>query len=627
MLFTRIIRAAIAVFLIALAVVIGLFLIRSQVKHRVPVKAEKLTQQKIEKKERLKYTRTKGKEPTHSVTTDKQYLGEDDQYHLEGNVEIVFFKKKEGKDVFLYGQEVVYDRDMNHFVATGKAKANFKDLIIESTVLHYEDKEELFWTESGVTFSSQRLKGSARKMTYSMKKEEIELHESAKLSLMPKFETSLPVIVWGNDLVYSRKKKNGTMKGGVSLFRGKSHASAKDLYFELDPDEELIRTLFLKGKAKAILIDEEKRENSSRNQPSFLARSEKREIEAEEIEIKSFPGLQTIQALEGKQSCSFKFFSESGSNTHILAESVKFEFDLEGGLKEFHASTNARMIDEGEDPAERRLIAGETLTIKDNTDVLRVKGKGQFETRITSSDSDVFTDEVTLNLDSGNFEAKGGVKVVLKSKKGEENSIGIFSREYPVSIRAKEMRYFDEKKRFLFKGNVKAWQEKKTLFADDIELYEETGEIFCTDNVISIFPHKPKEEKKEERIEISADRMTFKPEENLVLYEKKCTLKIKELILNAQSISVYLKDNMEDMKETVARGKVIIVQDVGEARGKEARYDPDKETIILLGNPVLEDKERGITKGDKLTFYIADGRIFVENKGKERSVTVIKRER
>jgi lipopolysaccharide export system protein LptA len=66
---------------------------------------------------------------------------------------------------------------------------------------------------------------------------------------------------------------------------------------------------------------------------------------------------------------------------------------------------------------------------------------------------------------------------------------------------------------------------------------------------------------------------------------------------------------------------------VGEARGKEAIYDPDKETIILLGNPVLEDKEKGITKGDKLTFYISDGRIFVENKGKERSVTVIKRER
>ena len=136
MLFTKIIRAGIAVFLVVLVVVIGRFIIRSQVKHRVPAKAEKLTLQKIEKKERLKYTRTKGKEPTHSVKTDKQYLGEDDQYHLEGNVEIIFFKKREGKDVLLYGDEVVYDRDMNHFVATGKAKANFKDLIIESTVLH-----------------------------------------------------------------------------------------------------------------------------------------------------------------------------------------------------------------------------------------------------------------------------------------------------------------------------------------------------------------------------------------------------------------------------------------------------------------------------------------------------------
>ena len=86
------------------------------------------------------------------------------------------------------------------------------------------------------------------------------------------------------------------------------------------------------------------------------------------------------------------------------------------------------------------------------------------------------------------------------------------------------------------------------------------------------------------------------------------------------------KANNIGLREAVG-DKVIIVQDVGEARGKEARYDPDKETIILLGNPVLEDKERGITKGDKLTFFLADGRIFVENKGKERSVTVIKRER
>ena len=46
-----------------------------------------------------------------------------------------------------------------------------------------------------------------------------------------------------------------------------------------------------------------------------------------------------------------------------------------------------------------------------------------------------------------------------------------------------------------------------------------------------------------------------------------------------------------------------------------------------MGNPVLIDKDRGITRGDKLTFCLADDRILVENKARERSATVIKREK
>ncbi|GAH32736.1 unnamed protein product, partial [marine sediment metagenome] len=66
---------------------------------------------------------------------------------------------------------------------------------------------------------------------------------------------------------------------------------------------------------------------------------------------------------------------------------------------------------------------------------------------------------------------------------------------------------------------------------------------------------------------------------------------------------------------------------LGEGRGEEAIYDPDKESVVLLGNPVLIDKDKGITRGDKLTFYLADDRILVENKARERSATVIKREK
>ena len=52
--------------------------------------------------------------------------------------------------------------------------------------------------------------------------------------------------------------------------------------------------------------------------------------------------------------------------------------------------------------------------------------------------------------------------------------------------------------------------------------------------------------------------------------------------------------------------------------------DVENETIVLLGNPVLIDKNKGKVEGDKLTFFIADDRITVENQGQERSITVIK---
>jgi lipopolysaccharide transport protein LptA len=417
------------------------------------------------------------------------------------------------------------------------------------------------------------------------------------------------------------------MDGGVRLFHGESRATASILRFDLSADEENIRTLVLKGKAKAFIRKEEKKNISSPGRPSPFSQSAMREVEAEEIELRAFADFQKVQSLEASGNCSFKFVSSSGSSTHILGESVKFLFDQEGELKEFQALKKARMIDQEENSEERRLIEGDALIIKDKTDVLRVKGKGPYGARVASSDSEVFAEEISIFLDNNNLEVKRGVKVILNSKKGEKKRIGLFSKEYPVLINAKEMRYFAEQKRFLFNGDIKAWQEKRILLAEEIVLYEETGKILSTGGVKSIFPHKPKDGEKEERVEISSDKMTFLPEQNLIFYEKRSSLKVKDIDVRAQSVSVYLSEEEGDMEKMIARGNVVIVRNLGEGRGEEAIYDPDKEYVVLMGNPVLIDKDGGITRGDKLTFYLADDRILVENKARERSATIIKREK
>jgi lipopolysaccharide export system protein LptA len=78
------------------------------------------------------------------------------------------------------------------------------------------------------------------------------------------------------------------------------------------------------------------------------------------------------------------------------------------------------------------------------------------------------------------------------------------------------------------------------------------------------------------------------------------------------------------IKKITALDNVVIVHDQKQGRGEKAVFNVKKDTIILTGNPVLIAKDQGKTEGIKLTFYLADGKIVIENKDRERSVTVIK---
>lgn len=616
------IRLLIAAFLFIIVFLVGWnFITQSRKKQKVPIEKEEITSRKVEKKEEIEFFEVKGEKGHFKIRADKHYIGEDEKYHLEGNVEVVFFKKSEGRDVFIYGEEIIYDENWNHFSLSGEARVKFKDILIESSSLDYDSKREIFESNKGVRFFSPALSGSAREMVYSIKEERLKLRDNIYLKIEPRVETYFPVEVRGERLDYSRRGKRGTVEGEVRLTHGQSQAWADSVKFELFVNEQQMKTLFLKGRAKVSIFEKEK--VISQRRTSLIPSGTKREIKADEIKIKGFQDLPQIHSLEAKGGCDFKFISSDGGFSLIQGEDLKFVLSRKGELREFHLKRKAIITEQGGETDPMRVIEGEIMTITGTAKVLNIRGKKDFKPRILLKDSEIYADEILIFLDNNNLELKGNVKAALHLRKGEEKSIGFFSREQPVFITAQKMRYSEEQKRFLFKGRIKMWQERKTLTAEEMILDEDTGKILCLGGVKSIVPYIPKD-REEERIEISAQAMNFKPEENLIFFKEKGSLKVKNTNLKAHSIFVYLKGKKGDMENIFAQGKVIIVQNLREGRGEEARYDLHKETIVLLGNPVLIDKDKGIVNGDKLTFYMADGRIVVENKDRERSVTVIK---
>lgn len=605
--FTRTLRLVIAGSLLLVLVVISFYFIaRSQRSPKNVLESKHITQQKVEKKEQIVHSEVKGERENLRMRADKHYVGDDGKNHLEGKVEIIDFGKDEGQNVYIYGEEVIYDKSLNHFVLKGQSKVKYKDLTIEAGFFDYYKKREVFKGSKGVNFSSRRLTGYAKVMVYSLGQESLVLRRRVRLEIRPA-SGALPLIVKGSRLHYSRHKKTGEVVGKVKLSQGKNKASANSLEFVLAEDEEDLRSITLRGGVKASLVGKEESQ---------------REIKADEIYLEGFKELSRVSSLEATGNCRYSSSTPSGSSLFIQGESLSFLFAREGELERFDASQRVSMIEHREETGEERIMEGEELSILGKTNVLHIRGSERMRARVSSQDNEIHSEEITIDLENDNLEAKRGVQAVFKGREGKK-SLGFFSKEQPVFISAQEMRYVRAEKRFFFNRDIKVWQQKEMLLSEELTFLEESGNVNCRGGVKSVFVQKMKEKEGEERLEISAEKMNFHPDANLIVFEEKSSLWVRNVDLRAQSISVHLEEGGE-IKTIVAQGEVRIVQETTEGRGERADYELKKETITLTGDPVVMDKDRGMTRGDKLTFHMGDGRITVENKERERSVTVIK---
>lgn len=620
----RFFKYFIAVFLLSVLVVITVnFISRSKERIKITPSKGELVKQKVENRENVLYFEDKKGKPSRKVKVDRYYMGEDGWYHLEGHVEISFLKSVDGQNVYFSGDEIIHNEEATQFRLTGNSIIRFKDLVIKSSLFEYEAETDTVKSNRGVEFSSGEISGSARIVNFKVKKERLVLSKDVKLELSMDTKSDIPLFVSGEKLDYSHKRRGGLIEGNVLLDYGKSHIKADNMDFDFFSDRENINTIFLEGNVFLSLIAEEELPELGDND-SLMSAAEKREIEAGEIFIKNYKDAFQINKMEAKGNCRFLTITASGSSSEIRAESLGCTFKQDGILKRFYAKDKVRMTEQKKNKKGRRIIQGDELIIVGKKNHLIIKGKDVSKAIIQSADYRVSAGEIDIVFDNDNLFAKDGVTVILYPGEGQRNSIGFFSKDQPVFIIAGEMKYIDKKQCFYFKKNVKAWQGNDMLNASNLTLFKDTGRFQCEESVKSSFSYMPKNKDTEERIKISSGSMEFNPVKSVIIYKIDCQLNVRDTELLAQSLSVSLYKESAELLNILAYSDVKITQNTYEGRGKEARYNLGKEMIVLLGAPVLIDKDKGKTEGDKLTFSLGDGKIFIENQDQKRSKTIIK---
>ncbi len=608
----RVILAAVLVFVVA--AILLYFMSHRRPRPVVPQKTAEIPAKKVERQdavEHLDFT----KDRVVQAKADRHYAGEDGRYILEGDVQVRDLGKEAGEEIVLTGDKISYDKDWSEAQLEGNARIQYKGLILESRDFTYLKDNEILTTDDGVAFSSRRVSGQARRMSYNFREESLRLEDKVELRLVDEATSDTPFVVRGGLVTFRRKEGRGIVQGDVSFSFGKSHGRADVLPFELSADEQYARSFSLKGQALAVLLEDGE---GSSSRPE-------REISADEIDFQVFRDMHKIHRVEAWEDCLLKFFTEEGEATEVRSGRMKIIFDRWGVLREFYAWNNVRLEERGISPRSERFISGQRMSVGEKGSPWKIKAPNGGEARIDSPASEVTAQLLTVYPRREVIEASGDVKVILKLHQEEHETVGFFSGDAPVFGVAQKMRFEEATNRLLLRESVRMWQGQEMLFADRLTAFRRTGEVTGEGNVRTLLRHRPKTEgEEEEKIEVGAENVTYDPEKKRLAYNQAAWLKSTKVSLRSDRINVLFQEKTREIREIEALGNVTISEELREGQGQKVLYDPEQGTVVLTGNPRITDKEKGVIEGDKLTFRLGEGRIQVENKDRERSTTVIK---
>ena len=617
-------KVFIALFMLAaLFLIVQNFVSRSRLKPKVPVLDSEIAEQKVETTDEVLHVQLRKGKLHLEARAARHYMGEDGLFHLEGDVQITFPGRAEGEDIILEAREIVHDRENAFFRMLGAATLKAKDLTVESESLEYQTEQEILRTAFPVRFSSDRISGSARKAVYRAGPQRLILQGEVDLRVTTTADPSRPVLIRGDELDYLHTRAAGTIRGDARIDSGESFAHASLIRFELFANKENLKSLFMQGDSQIVMVEESETDPED-SQPQ-AERTVRRELRAHEISVRAWNNSQTIRSLEAEGKCYMRQDETGGEFIETEADRLDISFNREGGLKELQAKGHVTMAEQRE--GESRTVRGAALSLKGRNQVLRVDSDLDTRARIKAGDYEIEADSIDIRLDSRNLTAAGGINVILASPEAEKPAIGFFGGAGSVFIKAADMRYSGENRRFLFTGDVKVWQGKEALMTQEMTIIRELGRLTCRKGVETHITVKPKEDEEEYELEITAEALDYLPDDSQLNYSGKVTVKVETARLRADLLNIHLSEKGSKIQRLLAQGKVRITRELYEAQGEEAVFDLEKETILLTGNPILTHQQKGRVRGDKLTFHLADDRIVVENRGRERSETIIRNSR
>ena len=558
----------------------------------------------VDRKEGVRYREYEDGRVRVEARADRFFLGDDGRDHLEGSVEVVDHGRADGRPVRITADRAAYDKGMVHFSISGRVAVSGGDLSFATEALDYDQERGFYRAGRGGTFSSDRLTGTGSTFEYSDPSHELRASGGFRLEIEAGPPAGGRAVITGDSLAYSRGAKRGRAEGAVRLGSEDGEGSAAAADFELAPDEGSLRSAVFEGGGR------------------FVSRGGAggRVVEARTLRLGCFPGSSRIARVEAEGGARLGLEAPAEPAGAVEAATIGLTLDSKGAVAGWTASGGAT-ANLRKDPDPSYELAGDGLAYSSADGLLTVLPREGETVRLESSGSRIEAPRIVLAEGPDEVSASGGVRCLLKSGAG---AVGFFPPGEAVFAACRVLRSFGRGKAFHLEGEARVWQGSRSVQAAELDVREESGEVRGRVGVLAGFPGPAGRGAGEAGIEAGGEAMAYAPGELTIRFEGRSHVAIPDARLTADTVAVRLAGDGNDVRDLRAAGGVVFVFGRYEGRGREALYDPQAETLVLTGAPVLAEEGRGESRGDKLTFRLADDKILIETKGQGRSITVVK---
>lgn len=525
------------------------------------------------------------------IKADNFYLDEQQNQHLEGQVEVID-ESVDGK-VILKADKLVVTPDRKKITA-----------------------------EEGVEVELSNLRIKAAKLEYLVD------DKTAKAAEAKLFGDNMNI--FAQNLRYAVQSKMAMFEGN---FEGKNNAQETSFYFYgrnaiwekdaglLQAEELTVRSGQVEAYGKKALVyfkketgdfDSIKLESSC----SILGRAAGKGADFQEIKIFSEKA-DIMRADERINILADGTFQMEGKGQEMImngtGENLNLVFKSEEGLERMMAKDgHLKFINNNRDEKE---LSGERIEYEVTSGNVSIKGQanGAFkdfdisskELRFKISDQSFFALDYKMMIKPSFFQAKTimfsqkkGAYVTGDSISGSANQIGS-------------------------SGRVRIWQDDSLLTASKVTIDRKTSNLALEEEV-SLNCSVKAGEGKQKKISLTAARVFISSEERKIQADGHCVMNLDDLKLNVPKIKISLdQEDSEKLMSIELLGALEISWKKYLARGKRAFYQGEKEKLEVSGSPELITQEGNRVEADKLTLYLADDRILIENRKRERSQVIL----